>query len=370
MNSTVRRKIRVIIALLTLVLLNQRTFAAIVIETVPVGDAGNADDGINHIGTVGYDYNIGKYEVTVGQYTAFLNAVAATDTYNLYSQSMAPNLMPDGIIRSGASGSYTYSISGSVNKPVSNVSWGDAARFSNWMQNGQPTGFQTVSTTEDGAYLLNGATTDVALMAVTRKSNAIWFVPTLNEWHKAAYYQPASRGGPANSFWNYTTRSNTLPNSDKPPGERGTRTNVANAFRDDGVINDINDGYAATGFTVKSSFLNMLTDVGAYTFAPGPYGTFDQGGNVQEWTETTNGPGARSLRGGSWESTMGALARLSTSTAGPSFEQYDTGFRIASIPEPNSIALLLVGVSLFCWNRFRFTVVRERHSNGLHSFND
>ena len=36
-------------------------------------------------GSVGYNYNIGKYEVTAGQYTEFLNAVARTDTYGLYN---------------------------------------------------------------------------------------------------------------------------------------------------------------------------------------------------------------------------------------------------------------------------------------------
>ena len=49
--------------------------------------------------------------------------------------------------------------------PVNVVSWGDVARFSNWMQNGQPTGAQDLTTTEDGSYYLNGAMTDAALLA-------------------------------------------------------------------------------------------------------------------------------------------------------------------------------------------------------------
>ena len=35
------------------------------------------------------DTNIGKYEVTEGQYTAFLNAVAADYTYELYNTMMS-----------------------------------------------------------------------------------------------------------------------------------------------------------------------------------------------------------------------------------------------------------------------------------------
>lgn len=55
------------------------TAGAVSIETVPVGNPGNAG-----YAPVGYTYNIGKYEITAGQYTEFLNAVAATDTYGLY----------------------------------------------------------------------------------------------------------------------------------------------------------------------------------------------------------------------------------------------------------------------------------------------
>ena len=87
--------------------------SAITIDTVPVGNVGNPNDpadreslttGVQNFGAVSYAYNIGKYEVTVGQYTAFLNAVAATDTYGLYNTSMATDLNIAGIARSGVSG--------------------------------------------------------------------------------------------------------------------------------------------------------------------------------------------------------------------------------------------------------------------------
>lgn len=74
---------------------------AVTIDTVPVGDVGNANDSGNLYGGVAYGYSIGKYEVTVGQYTAFLNAVAATDTYGLYNPSMATDLNIAGIARPG-----------------------------------------------------------------------------------------------------------------------------------------------------------------------------------------------------------------------------------------------------------------------------
>ena len=166
---------------------------AVTIDTVPVGNAGNANDPATGsvYGGVAYNYYVGKTEVTVGQYAEFLNAVAGTDTYGLYNASMGTDLSIDGIARSGVSGNYTYTVIGSTNHPVTYVSWGDAARFSNWLHNGQPNGPQNVNTTEGGAYTLNGAITDAALNSVSRNAGAQWFIPTYNEWYKGAYYQPA-----------------------------------------------------------------------------------------------------------------------------------------------------------------------------------
>ena len=95
---------------------------------VPVGNAGNAADPLVMLndrtschGSVGYNYNIGQFEVTIGQYTQFLNAVGATDTYGLYNTSMATNANGAGIAQSGSPGSYSYSPIGSPNRPISLV---------------------------------------------------------------------------------------------------------------------------------------------------------------------------------------------------------------------------------------------------------
>ena len=84
--------------------------------------------------------------------------MGAADTYGLYNTQMGLNPYIMGISRNGASGSYTYSVIGSGNRPVTYVSWFDSARFVNWLHNGQPTGTQAAGTTETGAYALNGAT--------------------------------------------------------------------------------------------------------------------------------------------------------------------------------------------------------------------
>ncbi len=117
-------------------------------------------------GSVPYVYQMGKYDVTVGQYVVFLNAVATTsDPYGVYNLSMGTDHATVGISRTVVSGTYSYSVTGTApsknNMPVFDVTFGDAARFCNWLQNGQlTTGVENSTTTETGAYALNGGTSD------------------------------------------------------------------------------------------------------------------------------------------------------------------------------------------------------------------
>jgi formylglycine-generating enzyme len=193
------------------------------LETVFVGDPGNVGElsgvgaggeGVNRVcGAVSYNYSIGKYKVTAGQYCEFLNAVAKTDTYGLYNTSMGLSPFGCKIQRSYIAGvGYSYTVASDyANRPVSNVSWGDAARFANWLHNGQPTGAQGLSTTENGAYYLNGATSHEALDKVSRNTNWKWAITNEDEWYKAAYY----KGGGTNAgYWDYATSSNSNPGRD------------------------------------------------------------------------------------------------------------------------------------------------------------
>ena len=95
--------------------------------------------------------------MTLNQYAAFLNAVATTgDSYGLYTAKMAADFLPSVGIKPSANGSggYTYVV-GDGNVPVFDVTWADAARFCNWLQNGQPASPEGAGTTETGAYTLN-----------------------------------------------------------------------------------------------------------------------------------------------------------------------------------------------------------------------
>jgi sulfatase modifying factor 1 len=297
------------------------------LQTVVVGNSGNANDPNtgNLQGGVAYNYNIGKYDVTVGQYTAFLNAVAATDTYGLYNPNMATDLNIAGIAQNGTPGSYSYSVIGSPNKPITYVNWGSAARFVNWLNNGQPTGGETLSTTEDGAYFLNGAAPGIALNAISRKPGATWFIPTESEWYKAAYYNPAT-----NSYFQYPTSSNLTPTPSPP----GSTPNTANFLSDSRV-------WAVTGSSSYSSSQNYLTDVGSYSSSASPYGAFDMGGDVYQWNEALYGAepdlynAGRGIRGGTWTFMSQNLRALSYGYGGGGGSLTNwIGFRVASAPDP------------------------------------
>jgi sulfatase modifying factor 1 len=309
--------------------------SGITIPVVPIGNIGNAygpptGSGGAAYGGVNYAYSIGTTEVTIAQYASFLNSVASTDTYELYHPSMATDLKVAGIARNGSPGSYSYSVLGSPNKPITYVNWADAARFCNWLHNGQPTGLQTASTTEDGAYPVNGAMSYLQMDAIARQSNAQWFLPTVDEWHKAAYHK---NDGVTGNYWVYPTRSNTAPFSDQPPGlDAPLASNTANFYGNDGLANSYNDGYAVTGTTSFSSGQSYLTDVGAYTAAASPYGTYDQAGNVMEWTEGLMAGSQRVAPGSSWVTLSGVMQSHIKVVQFTTNQSPDIGFRVATKP--------------------------------------
>ncbi|MCY2927249.1 MAG: SUMF1/EgtB/PvdO family nonheme iron enzyme [Planctomycetota bacterium] len=298
-------------------------------------------------GAVAYAYQIGKFEVTAGQYTTFLNAVAATDPYGLFFSGMANPTGYQGcnIQRSGSPGTYIYTVpSDWANRPVNCVSWGCAARFCNWVANGQPTGACDASTTEDGSYDLSGthagfqygpqpnnpnsggwSQENTALMAVTRKANAKYVIPTEDEWYKAAYY----KGGGTNAgYWDYPTRSNTAPGGDMNDASGNNANNHTQ-----------NGPYPIDG-------ISYHTVVGEFQNSAGPYGTFDQGGNVLEWNSAVVGDArsrGRGSRGGASNDSAISDSAAERYAYAPFYEQSNFGFRIVQIPEPATLSLLALG---------------------------
>jgi len=311
------------------------------IDTVKVGNPGNAADTNDGYGAVAYSYKIGTYDVTLDQYTAFLNAVAKTDTYGLYNTNLATNLNVAGISRTGSPGSYSYAVIGDGQRPVTYVTWYDAIRFTNWLTSGN---------TETGAYTIaNGGNNSGTVTVPTpgqrntwsHSSSAFWYLPDENEWYKAAYYDPSLTG--ANKYWLYPARSSTPPSADAPPGG----TNSANYFG--------TTGYVLTQSTTNSPTQNYLTDVGAYNDSPSAYGTYDQGGDVFQWNDLdpSVASSVRGYRGGDFGGDWYLLDATTRFTVTPLFFNYTTGFRLAgnqAVPEPGGMTLLITcGAALGAW---------------------
>jgi sulfatase modifying factor 1 len=298
----------------------------IAMPMVTVGDAGNPDD-VTGFGGVSHDYAIAMFDVTIGDYAAFLNAVAAADPHALYNPRMATDTAVAGIARTGSPGDYRYSVidngGSSAERPITYVSWWDAARFANWMANGQPSGEQDDATTEDGAYALHGATSGIAVARNAVNPNTgstpAFYLPLENEWYKAAYYDPSLAAG-AGGYYDYAAQS------DAPPGNTiGSEANQANYFAG-GV-------FAVTGSSAQEPNQNYLTDVGTFAGSRSHYGTFDQNGNVWQWNDLDGTPSAsRGLRGGYWFSGSLALEATLFCNDTPARESNDTGFRLAGPP--------------------------------------
>ena len=302
-----------------LVWLPIREAAAVEIEWTTVVHPNNAADTEvmvccgNYVGTSGYGavpyfFRISKYETTNAQYAEFLNAVAATDTHALYNTSMGDPNAPNrgGITRSGHSGQFTYSaIAGRENMPVNHVGFYDAVRFANWLHNAQPTGAQDNTTTEEGAYTITAE--GIASDAIARDPGATVFIPSEDEWYKAAYYW-----GALNRFYDYPSYRDEQMICEGPGG--GTTRNAAAC------------GHPLTDYT----------DVGSFTRSSSPNFTYDQGGNIWEWNENKAvcGVGCRGLRGGDFGSDPDSLAAANADYRPVASESHQWGFRVAGLPDP------------------------------------
>lgn len=217
------------------------------------------------------------------------------------------------------------------NRPVNYVSWFDAVRFANWLHNGQPgePGSpvpQDANSTEDGAYNMSLHPTEIA-----RESDARFFLPSADEWYKAAYYKG---GGTDAGYWDYPTESDTAPTAEPPPG---TDPNGSANYHD-------GSGYVdPTYYTTEVGAYNTTDLLGEHV-SDSAYGTFDQGGNLWEWNETRFETWYRGLRGGAFDSAENPMRAEYHHYMAPEEELHYNGFRVARIiPEPSTLALLVMG---------------------------
>jgi formylglycine-generating enzyme required for sulfatase activity len=297
---------------------------AITIDWLTVGDPGNAaDTDPAGFGDVPAAFQIMKYEFTNQQYVDFLNSVATvSDPYNYYAPVGQGGDARCGVIRSGAAGSYVYSVKANMgDKPVNVVTAFDVARVCNWLHNGA-TG---TSSTETGAYTLNGQTTGNFPQP---NPGARYSVPTEDQWFKAAYYKG---GGTSAGYWNYATRSDSIPG-------KATSGTTGVGSRPAGTGEFANFALAADW----NSFDGNVTTVGT-NGGPSAYGAFDMTGNLWEWTSGTGASGSILVtRGAAWDSAdnpnpMSSAFSRSNKAAGEAANTI--GFRLVSVPEPSTYAL-------------------------------
>jgi len=275
------------------------TIRGIGMDFVTIGNAGNAADtgGTPGCGAVSYVYRIGKYEVTNAQWNTFTDAAGAP---------------------TGNDGGYASSaLFTGAQQPTNNVSWYEAAQFCNYLTSGDKS---------KGAYQFSGDNANPGnFLGIDRDAAKIaygttYFLPTEDEWYKAAYHK---NDGVTGNYWLYPTQSNSVPSNDLINPDPG---NNANFQQDDYTIGDP----------------NYLTAVGEFENSDSAYGTFDQGGNVWEWNETLSSNSYRRLRGGSCQGYPGAEGLSSSyQYSGPqSAEYWKIGFRVAYVPEPTSAAII------------------------------
>ena len=316
---------------------------AVTVDWRNIGNPGNAAYGGNPgfpsgIGSVSYDYQMSRTETTRGQFAEFLNAVASNTSAPTYVTTLYSGSTNFGITRTLSGGSYTYTPDVNANLPISNVSWTMAARYVNWLNNGQPTITSGTaawnSALNTGAYTMSDTRANTVSTVVARNSSAPgltqkYFLPSADEWVKAAHYNPAGAGS-----WNtwQTGVSSPTPAATSVPSGAG------------------NTAVYATGTPVPGY---AALPVGSVPNTQSPYGLYDMLGNVTEMTDTSN------VANGPWFAVSGnySIAAANIGSWNINNNRYlstissANGFRvsgIAPVPEPETITLAAFGIVGLC----------------------
>jgi formylglycine-generating enzyme required for sulfatase activity len=233
-------------------------------------------------------------------------------------------------------------------KPVNYVSWFGAARVANWLHNGGltygTTGTSASAPQNTGAYTLGTA---ISGTAFTRNLGAQYFIPTEDQWYKAAYYKGSGTNA---GYWDYATQSDTAPTA-VTSGTTGIGS-ASTGTIGSGTGNFANHNLAAEWNSENGNVTTVGTNGGASA-----YGAFDMSGNLREWNDFTGVAGSsRGIRGGGWESNAFDLSSSGGDPYVASAEFDYIGFRLASpvpVPEPSTWVMGLAGLACAGWGAWR-----------------
>ena len=285
------------------------------------GNAGNPSSSPSGLGAVSDVFKMATTETTNAQFVEFLNSVdsAGTNPNAIYNANMGSNVNGGIVYTAGAPAGQKYSVKAGApagapggtsygSMPVNFVTWFSAARFVNWLNNGQQA---NAASMETGAYTLNNA---VSGPIVGRNANAQVFLPSSNEWYKAAFYN-------GSNYTTYATNSNTAPTATV------SNFSLANAGN-------------------FSNVTTMPVNAGSYVNSASAYGMYDMFGNVAEMTDSAGSGNNYVWVGGGYAATVSGW----TSTTAQAFRLSDAanvsnGFRVAAVPEPGTIALAGMGIA-------------------------
>ncbi len=291
---------------------------AVLPDLVTVGDPGNLADPLTGLGAVEEVFQIGKYATTALQWSVFLNSIDLVegnklDPRHLYHPAMFREDDPScclervtTVLKPDASTQYEQQLREKkvtlffvknfgtlaghyyAAMPITRVSIDDVKRYCNWLHHGAPS-FQelnatTLMITETGAYdFTNGKNGEL-------QPGARYFIPNLQQWYKAAYYH--ALGQPTAGYFLYTTASNLLPK--RLPSFENYFEDPSQPLQQHPNVKKTGANYAELAaawphwkfyYKEEAGEKNILTTpVGSFKDSPGPYGTYDMGGNVRQWT--------------------------------------------------------------------------------------
>jgi hypothetical protein len=235
------------------------------------GDPNLIDDR----GRVDYEYRILRTEVVQTQYVDFVRAfrpfwLSIEDRPGATVESGSP--VDSSFTSSGISLLGGVAVDPRYNNSAVTISWRNAARYANWLHNGAPTdeAALTWDTFHTGAYTFTEESfgSNIYGNPVTRNEGARFWLPSLDELLKAAYYDPDRYGEGKEGYWLHPHSSSETPVVG-PPG-----------IGDVGPSEDIDgDGFVSWERTL----------VGRYPDTVSPWGLLDVLGTEEEWVETPRG---------------------------------------------------------------------------------